>query len=97
MPAYLIARVRVTDPERYREYVALAPEAIARYGGRYLVRGGPITPLEGPEERDRIVVVEFPSMEHARSFWSSPEYEHAKTRRAGAATGQFLLVEGYSG
>jgi len=97
MPAYLIARVRVTDPERYREYAALAPEAIARYGGRYLVRGGPITPLEGPEERDRIVVVEFPSMEHARKFWSSPEYELAKTRREGAATGQFLLVEGYSG
>ena len=97
MPAYLIARIHVTDPKRYQEYAALAPAAIAKHGGRYLVRGGPVTTLEGQDERDRVVVLEFPSMEHARTFWSSPEYEHARSVRAGAATGQFFLVDGYSG
>jgi len=91
MPAYLIARIHVTDPKRYQDY------AIAKHGGRYLVRGGPVTTLEGPDERDRVVVLEFPTMEHARTFWSSPEYEHARSVRAGAATGQFFLVDGYAG
>ena len=97
MPAYLIARVHVTDPERYREYTKLTPAAIARHGGRFIVRGGEVTVLEGPEERDRVVVIEFPSLEHARTFWSSPEYGEAKAKRAGAATGQFILVDGYAG
>ena len=97
MPAYLIARVHITDPERYREYTRLTPAAIARHGGRFVVRGGEVTVLEGPEERDRVVVIEFPSLEHARAFWSSPEYREAKAKRAGAATGQFILVDGYAG
>ena len=97
MPAYLIARVHVTDPERYKGYTALTPAAIAKHGGRFVVRGGEVTTLEGPAERDRVVVIEFPSLEAARTFWSSPEYGKAKAKRAGAATGQFILVDGYAG
>ena len=97
MPAYLIARVRITDPERYKDYAKLTPAASARYGGRFVVRGGEVTTLEGPDERDRVVVIEFPSLEQARTFWSSPEYGEAKAKRAGAATGQFILVDGYAG
>lgn len=95
MPAYLIARVNVTDPERYKDYTALTPAAIAKHGGRFIVRGGPVSTVEGPEERNRIVVIEFPSMAQAKTFWSSPEYEHAKSKRKGAADGQFILVEGF--
>ena len=97
MPAYLIARIRVTDPVRYQDYTKLTPAAIAKYGGRFIVRGGAVTVLEGPPENDRVVVIEFPSLERARAFWSSPEYGEAKAKRAGAATGQFLLVDGHAG
>ena len=97
MPAYLIARIRITDPVRYQEYTKLTPAAIAKHGGRFIVRGGALTVLEGPPESDRVVVIEFPSLEHARTFWSSPEYGEAKAKRAGAATGQFLLVDGHHG
>ena len=97
MPAYLIARIHVTDPVRYQDYTKLTPAAIAKYGGRFIVRGGAVTALEGPPENDRVVVIEFPSLERARTFWSSPEYGEAKAKRAGAATGQFLLVDGHPG
>lgn len=97
MPAYLIARVNVTDPERYKDYTALTPAAIAKHGGRFVVRGGPVTTLEGTPEHDRIVVIEFPTMAQAKTFWASPDYEHAKSKRQGAATGQFILVDGFAG
>ena len=97
MSAYLIARVHVTDPERYKGYAALTPAAIAKYGGRFVVRGGAVTTLEGPPENDRVVVIEFPSAERAREFWASPEYAEAKSKRLDAANGQFILVDGYAG
>ena len=61
------------------------------------MRGGPVTTLEGPDEHDRVVVIEFPSMEHAKAFWSGPDYAAAKALRKSAATGQFVLVEGTPG
>ena len=97
MPAYLICRIRVTDPQRYDEYKKLTPAAIAKHGGRFIVRGGPVTTLEGPDEHDRVVVIEFPTMERAKAFWDGPEYAAAKALRKSAATGQFILVEGHPG
>ncbi len=96
MPAYLIARVHVTDWDRYREYTKATPEVIARYGGKFIVRGGAITPLEGEPENRRLVVIEFPNLDQAQEFFHSPEYTRVKGLRLGAATGQFLLVEGAS-
>ena len=97
MPAYLIARVHITDPEQYKEYAKLTPAAIAKHGGRFVVRGGAVTTLEGTPEQDRVVVIEFPSVERAKAFWDSPEYREAKSKRVGAATGQFILVDGFAG
>ena len=94
MPAYLIARIEVTDWERYRHYTAATPEVIARFGGRFIVRGGPVTVLEGEAEPRRLVVIEFPSLERARQFYHSPEYSRVKALRAGAALGQVLAVDG---
>jgi uncharacterized protein (DUF1330 family) len=90
---YIIARVTVTDPEAYAAYVAGATEAIRKYRGRPLIRGGAHEALEG-EARPRNVVIEFDSMEQARSYYHSPEYQDAKARRAGACEGEFVLVEG---
>jgi uncharacterized protein (DUF1330 family) len=96
MPGYIIARVDVTDWERYREYTKATPEAIARYGGKFIVRGGNIVTLEGEPEKRRLVVIEFPTLEKAQEFFNSPEYTRVKGLRAGAAVGQFLAVEGVS-
>ncbi len=97
MPAYIIARVSITDPKKYEEYRGLAQTAVAAHGGRYVVRGGPVRTLEGEPESHRVVVLEFPSIEAAQTFYRSAEYQLAKSKREGAAEGQFILVEGYSG
>ncbi len=94
MAAYLIARVQVTDWNRYREYTKATPAAIESFGGRFIVRGGETVTLEGPEETGRVVVIEFPSLERAKAFYDSKEYLQARKLRAGAATGQFIAVEG---
>ena len=94
MPAYLIAEVDVTNPTAYEEYKKLAPAAIARHGGRYLVRGGASETLEGPAMTQRMVILQFESMEQARSFYHSPEYSAAREKRKDAATARFVIVEG---
>jgi uncharacterized protein (DUF1330 family) len=94
MPAYIIARIHVTDWSKYSEYTKVTPGVIAEFGGRFLVRGGKISTLEGPEESGRLVLIEFPSFETATAFYQSQRYQEAKHLRAGAATGQFLVVEG---
>jgi uncharacterized protein (DUF1330 family) len=96
MAAYIIARVQVTDSERYREYMKATPEVIARYGGKFIVRGGETISLEGEAETRRLVVIEFPNLARAKEFYHSPEYARVKALRSGAATGQFLVVDGYS-
>lgn len=96
MTAYLVARVNVTDPEKYEAYKALAPAAIAAYGGRYLARGGPMKILEGEPENRRVVVLEFPTMEAAEKFYHSTEYGAAREKRRGAAEFQLILLEGYA-
>jgi uncharacterized protein (DUF1330 family) len=94
MPAYIIARVQVTDPEQYKEYTKLTPAAIESCGGRFIVRGGKTVTLEGEPETRRLVVIEFPTMEQAQAFYDSPLYRTARGVRAGAAIGQFVAVEG---
>lgn len=94
MSAYVIARIEVRDPEQYEEYKKLSPAAVAAFGGEFVARGGRVETLEGPEETRRMVVVRFDSVEKARAFYHSGQYQHAKSRREGAARAQFVLVEG---
>lgn len=94
MPAYMFANIHVTDPVRYEKYKRLAAPSVAAYGGRYIVRGGPAEKLEGVQDINRIVVLEFPNMERARAWWASAEYATAKVLRHECATAEMLLVEG---
>jgi uncharacterized protein (DUF1330 family) len=94
MPAYVIARVEVTDWDKYKEYLKVTPGTIAQYGGRFIARGGEMVTLEGPEENRRLVVLEFPSMERAKAWYHSEEYQSAKKLRAGAATAFFVAIDG---
>jgi len=92
--AYLLIRVAVTDLERYREYMAVTPAALAKYQGRFIARGGQSVTLEGPEEFRRLALVEFPTLELAKAFYASPEYQAAKALRDGACEAEFVALEG---
>jgi len=94
MPAYIIAEIEVTDPERYDEYRKLVPATLAAYGGRFVVRGGAAERLEGTQDPARIVIIEFDSVEQAKRWWSSEEYREAKALRQEAAEGRMIVVEG---
>lgn len=93
MPAYWIAHVTVTDPDRYKGYQALAPAAFAAHGARFLARGGAHEVMEG-QGLDRHVVIEFPSLAAAKACYASPEYTAARAARAGACEAQIILVDG---
>jgi uncharacterized protein (DUF1330 family) len=96
MPAYLVANITVTDPKRYPEYREKVPPVIAHYGGKFLVRGGTVHLVEGNLGVDRLVVIEFPTMEAARQFYNSSEYEPLLKLRLETARSQVAFVEGYA-
>ncbi|MDT3677292.1 MAG: DUF1330 domain-containing protein [Burkholderiaceae bacterium] len=91
MPAYVIADVKVSDPERYKQYMALSPAAIEAAGGRFLVRGGAHEVFEGNWQPSRMVMIEFPDLASARAFYDSVQYREARAKRAGA-TEYFNMV-----
>lgn len=93
MSAYIIANVNVTDPEQYKVYQKFSSEAMKKYGAKALVRGGEMTVLEGTVP-SRTVVLEFPDRAAAETFYSSPEYRHARSERARAAQMTMYIVQG---
>jgi uncharacterized protein (DUF1330 family) len=93
---YWIARVDVSDPEKYKDYVAANAVAFKKYGARFLVRGGKFENPEG-SSRARNVVIEFPSYQAALDCWYSPEYKRALAIRVPISQGDFVIAEGYDG
>jgi uncharacterized protein (DUF1330 family) len=94
MSAYLISTIEISDAAGYEEYKKLVPPALAKYGGRFVVRGGDIEYKEGDWRPKRVVVVEFESMDKARAFYDSTEYTLAKQIRLRTSTGSVLFVAG---
>jgi uncharacterized protein (DUF1330 family) len=94
--AYIVVDAKSTDPERMVEYRRLSSIAVEKFGGRFLVRGGPYEVLEGAWQPQRLVVIEFESREKAKAFYDSPEYVAAREARAGVSSFDMVLVEGYS-
>ena len=94
MPAYFIVDNEVTDPAGFEEYRKQVAATVAKYGGKFLVRGGQMQTLEGDWEPKRIVVTEFPSIEQARRWYDSEEYRALKALRLRTARGSVVLVEG---
>lgn len=96
MPAaYLIVTMHVTDPERYKQYMAEAPAAVKAHGGEYIVRGGKQEALEGDWQPHRVALLRFPSYEQAKAFYDAEHYTRVRQLRKGA-TDYFnmVLVEG---
>ena len=94
MAAYVIAEIDITNPEGYKAYTAAVPATVEKYGGRFMVRGGKAQALEGDWSEARRVILEFPSMEAARKWYDSPEYEKPLAIRKANSTGRLLLIEG---
>ena len=93
---YWIARVDVHDEAAYRNYATANGVAFAKYGARFLVRGGPFENPDG-SSRARNVVLEFPSYQAALDCWNSPEYRAAAELRRGASVMDLVIIPGYDG
>jgi uncharacterized protein (DUF1330 family) len=94
MSAYVIVNIEIHDPTQYETYKQMAPSSITAFGGRYLVRGGPIDILEGRWTPRRVVLLEFPNKTQAHLWWNSSEYEEAKSMRHASAYSEMIVVEG---
>ncbi len=96
MAVYLLANLTVRDAQKFEAYRQAVPAVIARFGGRYLVRGGTVEVREGEPGLDRVVIVEFPDMAAARAFYDSPDYAPLLALRCAAADGTLAFIEGVS-
>ena len=95
MAAYVIAQVTVNDPVRYADYRAMVPASLEAYGGKFVARGGKTEVLEGEYDLpERFVIMEFPSVERAKEWWSSEEYREAKELRQAISNGVLIVTEG---
>jgi len=94
MPCFVAVEITIHDPARYERYKDMAPPSIGQYGGRYALRGGTVTTLEGSWCPSRFVLLEFPTADQARAWWNSPEYAPAKALRQATSKTEMILVEG---
>ncbi|MGE5148096.1 MAG: DUF1330 domain-containing protein [Candidatus Eiseniibacteriota bacterium] len=97
MAAYVISDVEPRDAALIAQYRTLAEASIAKYGGRYVARGGTVDAVEGGWTPKHIVIVEFPSMARAREWYASPDYAEALKVRRHALTRRLIFVEGVPG
>ena len=94
MAAYILVDVKITDPGRYEDYKKLTPGSLVAYEGKFIVRGGATETLEGDWNPGRLVVIEFPTSQKAKEWWSSDGYAPAKAIRQAASITKMILVEG---
>jgi uncharacterized protein (DUF1330 family) len=94
MAAYIVVDIDVHDAPGLEEYRRQVPATVTKFGGRFLVRGGPFQVLEGGWQPKRMVLLEFPSVEQARRWYDSEEYRPLKAMRLKASTATLVLVDG---
>ncbi|MBL4800259.1 MAG: DUF1330 domain-containing protein [Emcibacter sp.] len=96
MTAYMVILAEINDRDSFTQYAAKAAGLVAEFGGEYVANGaGESQCLEGdwPEET-RLVISKWLSMEKARNFWNSPDYQEIKQLRQGNSTVRVRLIEG---
>ena len=96
-PAYYLADFELTHPDAIKPYSAQVAATFAPFGGRYLVRGGTQTLLEGEASGGRLVIIAFDSAAQARAWYDSPAYARLKPIRQAAGKSRVLLVDGLPG
>jgi uncharacterized protein (DUF1330 family) len=95
MKAYIIVDITITNPTAYEDYKKLTPASLQPFDGKFIVRGGATETLEGDWQPGRFVILEFPSKQKAKAWWSSTEYAPAKAIRQSASKTRMILVEGF--
>lgn len=95
MKGYLIANLDIQDQPTFQRYREEVVPLIHRFGGKYIIRGGEVQELEGHLGLKRLIVLEFPSLEAAKAFYDSPEYQPLKTMRVQSTHSDIALIAGY--
>jgi uncharacterized protein (DUF1330 family) len=96
MPLYLLIEIHVEDPDLYAEYTVQVMPLVERFGGRYLVRGGGVFPLWGDWRPDRLVLVQFETMDQVQDFLACPDYQALIPLRHRASLSRAVIAEGFS-
>ena len=94
MPAYVIFQEDIHDNAAFETYKKMSPASIQKFGGSFVVRGGPIEILEGEFDRERVVVIAFSDSGTARDWYNSTDYAEAKALRKQISSGAAIIVEG---
>jgi uncharacterized protein (DUF1330 family) len=95
--AYMIVEVETTDEALMAEYRKHTPGLVAKFGGKFIVRGGKTRTLEGGWTPSRVVVLEFPDMATAERFYDSPDYKPVLDMRLKAGKSKAIIVDGHAG
>jgi uncharacterized protein (DUF1330 family) len=97
MAVYVIIDISIREQAAkadYAQYVEKVRPIVERYGGRYLARGGTVTPIAGDWKPERIILIEFPSSDHVTQWWNSPEYKAIAGLRDQSTRARAIIVEG---
>jgi uncharacterized protein (DUF1330 family) len=97
MAAYLIVEIETTDEALMAEYRKHTPGLVAKFGGKFIVRGGKTRTVEGGWTPSRIVMIEFPDFAAAERFYDSEEYKPVLAMRLKAGKSKGILVDGHNG
>ena len=91
---YVIAQLKIINPENYKEYIEKVTDVIKKFGGEYLARGGEHQVFEGEDNFPRIIILKFPSYEKALEWYNSEEYKPIKDIRLKNSVGSNIIVRG---
>ena len=91
---YVIAQLKIINPESYKEYIEKVTDVIKKFGGEYLARGGEHLVFEGEDNFPRIIILKFPSYEKALEWYNSEEYKPIKDIRLKNSVGSNIIVRG---
>ena len=97
MSCYVVSHITVNDPEAYKGYTAHTPATVSAHGGKFIVRGGESTEVEGTMPGERHVVIWFPDRASAEAWYNSPEYQKILPIRLSNSTGAMVMVDGFDG
>ena len=93
MKAFIIA-AETPKTDMFSEYRKAVPATLEAFGGKFIVRGGSLTLLEGEWPHARLVIIKFPSREAAEGWYRSPEYQRIIGLRLSSAVSNLVIVEG---
>lgn len=93
-PTYCIFDVKINKPELLGPYQAKVEETYKAYGGKRMIHGGELAVIEGQAPKGIIVMLQFDSMEQAKAWHDSPEYQQIIQYRHAAAEANIWFIEG---